>query len=873
MPASPNFVLCSVTPPLGRAAPRGRRLLGLSVLLGCLLAAGLGGCADGDEPAIPLLDADGDHWARTVDCDDTDPSVHPDAEERCDNIDNNCDGVIDQDAVDTTQFYADADGDGFGDEEYGWITCSLPEGYADNALDCADLDATINPGSTEICDEIDNDCDEEIDEPGALGPTDWYYDDDGDGYGDPAVHETGCQPSEGYVADNTDCNDDASAIFPGAPELCDDEDLDEDCDGLIDDADTSASGKVRWYYDADADSYGSADFSLATEACDQPPGYAANYDDCDDADRTINPAATELCGDDIDNDCDGSIDGDDEGARLVDWYADADGDTYGDPDAYYGRVCDGPEGTVADNSDCDDTNPAANPAVVETWYDGVDSDCDGWSDYDQDLDGFDSVEYGGADCDDLDPLVSPGDIEICGDGIDNDCNSVEDDCAIQATFTGAALGDIAGGAVAGLGDVNGDGYGDICIGADREDTAGAGAGAAYVVLGPVEGDHSLSGADATLTGEAIGDHAGISLAAAGDVDGDGYDDLYVGATGYSIGTTEVSIGATYLVSGPIEGDISLGSATASLRGEAAYDASATSIYNAGDVDGDGTPDLIIGAPGEDSGGVEAGAAYLISGPITTSQRLWAAEAKFLGESPGDTAGSSVCTAGDVDGDGRADLLIGAPNEHVSGTYAGAVYLFHGAVRGEYSLSEADGKRTGSNSGDLFGFSVAGGGDLNGDGYDDILVGAPEQDQGGGASGAVYIFYGPWDGQGDTSAADALLVGENNDDQAGSSVAIAGDLDDNGQVDALIGARIEDSGGSDAGAVYILLNPPSGTLDLSALQGKVLGDDQDDLAGYAISGAPDVDGDGVDDLLVGAPYDDSTRQDAGLVWLIAGGGWP
>ena len=818
------------------------------------------------EPDRPV-DADGDHWVASHDCDDADPDRHPDAPERCNGLDDDCDGLVDEDpAIDAPTWYADADGDGYGAAPYAWTTCARPSGYVDNAEDCDDADPAVSPEGVEACNGVDDDCDGEVDEAGATGAGTWYGDADGDGYGNPEVRVEGCEAESGYVDNAEDCDDTRADVNPDAPEVCDAWDADEDCDGLADDADEGALGPSEWWPDADGDGHGDATGTPA-EACDPPEGYAAEADDCDDADRDVNPEAVEVCGDGVDQDCDGLVDADDPDAEPVDWYADADGDGYPDPDGWLARACEGPGGAVAAGADwdCDDADPAVHPGAVDAWYDGVDSDCDGADDDDADGDGHAAESAGGDDCDDADARVHPGAVELCDDGLDDDCDGVTDPCAVAAALAGLADGDEAGGALAVVGDVDGDGYADLLVGADREDTAGAGAGAAYLVLGPLSGEGDLGLAAALLTGEAAGDHAGVAVAG-GDVDGDGYADLVVGA--YDEGTAATAAGAAYVVGGPVTGTLSLRAATARLYGEAADHLAGSSVA-VGDVDGDGAADLLVGGPGEDTNGAAAGGAWLVLGPATGSARLWSADARLRGEAAGDQAGSAVAVVGDTDGDGLADLAVGAPYEHGSGSWTGAVYLVLGTPRGTMDLSLADAKWTGRGAGGLAGSALAGG-DVDGDGYADLLVGAPGDDAGGTGAGAAFLLRGPLSAAGSLADAAAILVGENGDDAAGSAVALPGDLDGDGTSDLALGARLEDSALSDGGAVYLVLGPASGTLDLSAASAKLQAAGAGDHLGAALA-AGDLDGDGWPDLAAGAPDHDPTGlADAGLVWLLPGG---
>jgi hypothetical protein len=230
-----------------------------------------------------------------TDCDDTERDVHPGATESCDQLDNDCDGSVDEDGE--TWWYHDGDRDGYGDGSTGRLSCD-PGDDAAQPGDCNDQDAHISPRSTETCDGVDNDCDGAVDE-GLIGT--WYIDYDGDGYGSSLYTTTACYPPAGWTDNADDCDDTDSAISPGATETCDH--IDDDCDGTIDEAD--ASGAPTWYLDADGDGWGST--SATTVACDKPAGYAANVTDCDDTDADVHPGATEVCSATVDADCDGVL--------------------------------------------------------------------------------------------------------------------------------------------------------------------------------------------------------------------------------------------------------------------------------------------------------------------------------------------------------------------------------------------------------------------------------------------------------------------------------------------------------------------------------------------------------------------------------------
>ncbi|MCB9744522.1 MAG: hypothetical protein H6741_10870 [Alphaproteobacteria bacterium] len=237
------------------------------------------------------------------DCDDGAASTYPGAEERCDGVDQDCDSSVDEDAADAATWYADADGDGYGNAAYAQAACEAPSGYADNDGDCDDGEPLAWSGAAEACDEVDNDCDASVDE--GVEST-WYLDADQDGYGDDARSAEACSaPTSAYVASGGDCDDGDDSAYPSASEECDE--VDNDCDSAVDEDFTSSA--TTWYADGDGDGYGDAGASLF--ACDQPSGYVLDDTDCDDGDGGANPGASEAC-DGVDNDCNGTVDDDSE---------------------------------------------------------------------------------------------------------------------------------------------------------------------------------------------------------------------------------------------------------------------------------------------------------------------------------------------------------------------------------------------------------------------------------------------------------------------------------------------------------------------------------------------------------------------------------
>ncbi len=558
-------------------------------------------------------------------------------------------------------------------------------------------------------------------------------------------------------------------------------------------------------------------------------GYRADTD-CDDTNEAVHPGATERC-DGLDDDCDGLVD--DEDPDLSDaatWYADADADGHGDS-TVAATACEQPAGAVADDGDCDDGDSGVNPDVAE----------------------------------------------VCDDGVDNDCDGAAETCRLSGTLSlsaadaevvGETAGGYAGHCVSGAGDVNGDGHDDLLIGAFQATVDGTSAGAAYVVLGPVTGEVSLADASARLIGEAENDLAAYSVSRAGDVDGDGNDDLLVGA--FRNGTGGPASGGAYVVFGPPSGDVDLGSADVKLVGDN-LEAAGYSVSSAGDQNRDGLADLLVGAPGNNTGGESGGAAYVVLGPLTGTTHLAAAEGFLVAEATGDNAGSSVSQAGDVDGDGIDDVLVGAYRQDGAATDAGAAYLVLGPIRGEVDLADAEAKLTGTDAENYAATVVAGAGDVDGDGHDDVLVGAYRNDGGGLDAGAAYLVLGAVSGTVPLAAADARLLGENGGDHAGTSVAGAGDVDGDGFGDVAVSAPHESGAGTQAGATYLLYGPLGGTMSLSAADAKLLGENAEDFSGWSIAGAGDTDADGHSDLLIGAYGADQGGDYAGAAYLVLGSG--
>ena len=342
---------------------------------------GVAGATDGDEDGV----------AACEDCDDDDDSSYPGAAELCDDVDNNCDGAVDDDPTDGTPYYVDLDGDGFGSDRVVVEACAAPEGFVDAAKDCDDLSATSFPLAPELCDGLDNDCNDEIDD-GATGTQIYWADSDKDGFGDPTGDVDACVRPAGYVDNDADCDDADAAYNPLAKESCSDP-TDYNCDGAVGQTDGDGDG---------------------TPACS----------DCDDSDPTVEPNAPEIC-DGIDNDCDGATD-----ETAPTWYADLDADGHGGK-ALTTVACTAPGGFLASSDDCADLDPAVHPGAVEA-CNAVDDNCDGSTglgEVDGDGDGFLVCE---GDCNDASAVVSPVAREVCN-GADDDCDSsIDENSAVDA---------------------------------------------------------------------------------------------------------------------------------------------------------------------------------------------------------------------------------------------------------------------------------------------------------------------------------------------------------------------------------------------------------------------------------------------------------
>ncbi len=396
------------------------------------------------------------------------------------------------------------------------------------------------------------------------------------------------------------------------------------------------------------------------------------------------------------------------------------------------------------------------------------------------------------------------------------------------TLNGNNSGDQFGISVDGVGDLNADGYDDFIVGASGADVNGSKSGSSYVYSGK---DVSVLYA---FHGDNAGDSFGYSVSGAGDVNNDGRADFFVGAKGSDINGDDS--GMVKVFSG-LDGAILY-----TINGDSAESEFGDAIDGAGDVNNDGYADLIVGAPLKDNYGLgdneNSGAAYILSGADGSTLYM------LKGDTAVDYFGGSVGGAGDINNDGYDDFIVGATGDDNNGSSSGSATVYSG-IDGSILYAFNGGAMN-----DQFGVYVSGTGDVNNDGYDDFIIGATGDDTNGLNTGSAKVFSG---------VNGAILYEFNGDDPSdkfGASSSAAGDVNSDGYSDLIVGAISDDDNGGSSGSARVF----------SGVNGTVLftlyGDSKNDNFGRYSNSAGDVDNDGYDDLIVGAKGDDNNGVDSG-----------
>ena len=653
-----------------------------------------------------------------------------------------CDGTLDEDEA--------CDGD-----DFGGLTCA-DYGFSAGSLSCTQCEIQLSACANASCgDGVANggeECDDgnrvsgdgcdgrcRLEECDPAMEATYYEDTDGDGYGVRGSTMVACAQPAGYAAVDGDCGPDNPNVNPGATEFCDDED--NDCDGNVDDSPVDA---VPVYADADSDSWGAGTTEMQ---CNPAPDAVRRGGDCEPDNDAIHPGVNEPCTATQDLNCDG-LTGFAPDLVTGEYSAIYTGDSIFLSVGQRVEMARTPDGTP-------DQVLVSGPGSV------LNNDLSGVWLLREDAGALVEVANWGP----------PPEPEFMGLGID-------------------------------AADVNGDGQADFLIGHQYGPGAVAEAGTAFFHIGPVSGDVDPVDATATLLGTTTPESAGWAAEFVGDLNNDGVEDIAIGAPWFP--GPDPNHGRVYIVHGPASGSINLGSADAILQGSEWLLEFGMRVKNAGDVNGDGFDDVLVSAPSYPEENYH-GQAFLFSGPFSGVVPSASATAIITGNT-GMRGVGDFHALGDLNDDGYDDFALAVIRSPIGGTDAGAVYFFHGPVEGDLTPDDADFAIHGLQD-FLLGSSLEYG-DVNDDGVSDLVISAagtvctPER------RGGVFVFFGPDFEAGPVTAADVALTAENGFDQFGSEVAIGGDLDGDGIDDMVIGAPGYDVAGptESAGAVYLLPGP-------------------------------------------------------------------
>jgi hypothetical protein len=528
---------------------------------------------------------------------------------------------------------------------------------------------------------------------------------------------------DGYTVQSGDCDDANAVINPAGQERCDELGVDEDCDGLVNDEDNNPSDQALFFLDADEDGFG--DPAVSTQACEAPAGFVEQAGDCFDGSSAAAPGLTEVCGDRLDNDCDGSPNecGRWEGNRLL--------------------------------------------TSREGFLDGE------------------------------------------GEGISSGIS---------------------------VGDATGDGRLDVVAGTFAGGTYNTGGAMVFTRLDRAP-EQTASDRVAAVEASSEG-YGGGSVWLRSDVTGDGYADIIQqGTKGYY-----------YLAEGPFYGSQALEASHAIFTGLGApyyYMPNADTL----DLSGDGEPDVVITTPYTDSG---AKGLFLFRGPIGGGERdATAADATITDPaSSASNFGSTALLNGDYNGDGVYDVVIGDPdNTGYRSTETGTVWLFDGPVRGDSFVSDADAVIAVGQA-DSYGLGVSmAAGDTTGDGVEDLAIGVFAYGS-AWVEGGAFVMAGPISGS--LLAKNTAIAGFiGNSSYTGYAVAMNGDFDMDGFADLAVAAPLNSARATDAGAVHLQYGPLSGVTDAVDCSLTIYADKEYAYAGRGLTFSRDLNGDSMDDLLVGS----------------------